>query len=867
MEEARLKRPLLILPFPGQPVERSKKSPPRDMISRPSRERQAQKLGPRFTSLQETFEARRSRMTVEAAGITPEEVLVLKTAGSVEDFIGAVQKITGMEWLGEIEEEDIPPDDDFFALDDKGHRKLEKTLRGRIFLVFSNQQALNQMLSLWQRWQRGEHLPHGLSKWIKVFDNLLDIHPWGVNERLLETDILDDWRARVEHGETVIPCEVELWFRRDPMVRAAAQSRVVDLFSAMQGRIIQEAVIEDIAYHALLVELPIASVSQLIEKGNNDIAFIQCEQIQYFRATGQMAAILPGDERTTEEDHIPEPGMHLGDPVVALLDGLPLQSHKRLLGRLRIDDPDGIELLYQAKERRHGTAMASLIIHGDLNGNEGPISRWLYVRPILQPNPHDWRLPRDEVVPENSLVVDIIHRAVRRIFEGDGGEAATAPTVCIINLSIGIKDRMFFGALSPLARLLDWLAWKYQVLFIVSAGNHPYPLELGIAWDRYRALAPQDRQTQIIKSVAASARNRRLLSPAEAVNVLTVAASHDDHSGAINLPHAVEPYIDQGLPSLFNAQGMGYRRAIKPEILAPGGKVVLLDPIAAAPNATCTIYLGSLAPGQKVASPGSTPGEMTAVWHTRGTSNAAALVSRASTILYDVLEELRRGPGGDLIDAIPMSLWLKVLLAHASEWGAAGGILDNILRSPENSRQFKQYLTRLLGYGLINPAQVRECAEYRVTALSGGGIGKDQAHIHQFPLPPSLSGQHCWRRLTITLAWLTPVNPMNQKWRRAALWFEPPKELLQVNRKQADWQAVKRGTIQHEVLEGEQASPFVDGDNLEIKVNCTEDAGSLEDFIPYALATTLEVKEDIGIPLYSEVQVRVHAARIRVTPE
>ncbi|MBN1608510.1 MAG: hypothetical protein JW940_17900 [Polyangiaceae bacterium] len=25
---------------------------------------------------------------------------------------------------------------------------------------------------------------------------------------------------------------------------------------------------------------------------------------------------------------------------------------------------------------------------------------------------------------------------------------------------------------SPLARLLDWLAWKHQLLFIVSAGNY-----------------------------------------------------------------------------------------------------------------------------------------------------------------------------------------------------------------------------------------------------------------------------------------------------------------------------------------------------------------------------------------------------------
>jgi hypothetical protein len=53
---------------------------------------------------------------------------------------------------------------------------------------------------------------------------------------------------------------------------------------------------------------------------------------------------------------------------------------------------------------------------------------------------------------------------------------------------------------------------------------------------------------------------------------------------------------------------------------------------------------------------------------------------------------------------------------------------------------------------------------------------------------------------------------------------------------------------------------------LEIKVNCTGDAGALENTVPYALATTLEVKEEIGIPLYEEVRVRIHVARVRVSP-
>jgi hypothetical protein len=67
-------------------------------------------------------------------------------------------------------------------------------------------------------------------------------------------------------------------------------------------------------------------------------------------------------------------------------------------------------------------------------------------------------------------------------------------------------------------------------------------------------------------------------------------------------------------------------------------------------------------------------------------------------------------------------------------------------------------------------------------------------------------------------------------------------------------------------MEGDRAAAFVEGENLEISVNCRADAGVLEDAIPYALATTLEVAEEIGVDIYNEVRVRVHAARVQVAP-
>jgi hypothetical protein len=205
-------------------------------------------------------------------------------------------------------------------------------------------------------------------------------------------------------------------------------------------------------------------------------------------------------------------------------------------------------------------------------------------------------------------------------------------------------------------------------------------------------------------------------------------------------------------------------------------------------------------------------------------------------------------------------------LTHGADWKEAGSIFSDVLKTRENSRLFKEYVTRLLGYGSVEIGRVLECTAFRATAIGGGLLSKDQSHIHRFPLPPTLSGQRGYRKLVITLAWLTPVNPRHQSWRRADLWFSPPSESLNVKRQQADWHAVQRGTLQHEVLDGEQAAVFVYGANLEVQVSCRADAGGLEDEVPYAVITTLEVAEEVGVQVYEEVRVQLQQ-RIRVAPE
>ena len=138
-------------------------------------------------------------------------------------------------------------------------------------------------------------------------------------------------------------------------------------------------------------------------------------------------------------------------------------------------------------------------------------------------------------------------------------------------------------------------------------------------------------------------------------------------------------------------------------------------------------------------------------------------------------------------------------------------------------------------------------------------------------MPPSLSGRREWFRLTISLGWFSPINVEHSKYRRAKLWFDNKNDsnlgdVLGGNLKDVDSERSKRGTIQHQFFENEQAQAFVDGDSLEIKINCkSEDGRKLRDSIPYGLAVSLEVKEEIDIPIYQEIRDRIRI-RPRIVP-
>lgn len=846
-------RPLLLFPTP-EVAERAKLPPSPGRIHRPSHQRQGQRLAPIFARLQAEFEARRVELQQTAAGADPEQVLVIETVGSVENFANAVKRIDGFEWMGEIETDEIAPDTDFY---DESNR--ERELSGRLYLVMTNQRALDEILSLWRRYQNNRNLEfeRGLARFREVFLHLKDIRRWDVRDRIEETGLLDVWREDLAHdADRSIRFEVELWFRSSEENRQSAQAQITDLIGRLDGQVLTHSAIEEISYHALLAEVPARSAQRIIDHPEVDL--IKCDSVMFFRPVGQMATgkkPVEGEVSDHTAGRMPTP---TGQPVVAILDGLPLENHALLANRLIIDDPENHASEYAAAERVHGTSMASLVVHGDLSDGEPPLSRPVYVRPIMRPIP--WiRSPRPEQIPDDVLVVDYIHRAVRRMFEGEGNTQAVAPSVRVINFSIGDPCRQFTHAISPLARLLDWLSITYKILFIISAGNHPETIETGMPRARFRALPDDEREAVIVRTLYGDARNRKLLAPAESINGITVGALHHDGATVSHPDHSINPFVN-GLPSPISSFGSGYRRAIKPDIIFNGGRVLYTEVLGSTHDAQFEPRHLRIAPGNKVAAPGIAAGDLSKVAYCCGTSNAAALTSRVAAQCHDALLDVFEEQAPEVETRMFLAPLLKAMVVHGSSWGAAGARLQEILQTEGNGHQIRNWIARWLGYGIPDRSRVMACTDQRATVLGFGQLSDGEAHLFKLPLPPSLGARRDWRRLTATLAWLSPVACRTQRYRTGSLWFEIAGGALASERQNADWRAVRRGTVQHEMFEGESAVPISDGDAITIKVNCRKDAGKIQSPIPYGLVVSLEVAEGIDIAIYNEIRTRIVSA-------
>jgi len=796
-------KPILIFPSPNIKPRKKEKARPPPLCKTPGHVRQKERLETSFKLLDNNL--KNGFLSCDPAGFAPERTLVLETIGPTANFYRAATKIQGFEFVQEILGEEFDPDDDFY-IDYKDGK--EYKLTGYVYLAMANQEALGRLLTYWSSYtkQKNYKFPHGLAPLKFVFEHLRSIRYWDTEDRLRETGLLDDWKQRLAEGQDSVPVEIELWYRNNDTVRTLGEKRVVRLIQDLDGQIQQICVIDKIQYHSVLASIPIKSVTQLINTLSSNIELLRCDDVMYFRPSGQCMApvFTAGKDNQAEQKEIiiPADSSEIKEqPTLALLDGLPLENHEWIKDYIIVDDPDDWSEDYSPSDQKHGTSMASLIIRGDMQGNEAPIPSKLYCRPILKPALVGFEGQTREKIPEGVLPIDIIHRAVRRMFDSDGKHTASAPSVKIINLSIADPSRLFDQLMSPWAKLIDYLSEKYQVLFVISAGNHLYDIDLGITNKEFSQLVEDERENIVLKGITDSMHFRRLMSPAESINALTVAAYHYDEHENDDFHGHINPYKNRTLPSTTNPVTWGRKRSVKPEILMPGGRATYrLKSFPENDPAVLQILTYDSPPGQMVASPGK-PGSINSFSYTFGTSNSAALGSRRLCFLNETIQDLYASQHGVELSRKYENVLLKALLCHGASQSLSFRRIEEILKAPSNSQRFKSIATKYLGFGNVNEERIHGCLDNQATILQCGKIKQDDAHSYKFTLPDSLNAKSVRRRLIITLSWLSPINVQHYAYRKAHLFFSPATgkkddNYLDIQSRELDWQMVKNGTVQ-----------------------------------------------------------------------
>ena len=769
------------------------------------------------------------QLRADPNALAPERLLVFELTGGVMRFTEAVRLVPGLEFLGT---EDIDDDD------------LDRN--PVVYLMVPSEGALRNIVTLWRGWQRNGTVPPRFSAWKAMLSQLRNIRPWGPQDRVTIADhgILVEELARDTALHRV---EVELVFRRNgDATEAEARASIL----ACGGTIVSRSRITGAGYHALLADIPGTALADVIDRNPAGLAGL--EAVLQIRPQSIFQLVPSEEVNGLPAGGAPEVN---GDPIVAIFDAVPLSQHPRLAGTLSIDDPFDLEE-QAVGMRTHGTAMASAVVHGDINASwERPLERRVHFVNMLY-------APPDVASPErfpDLLPADMFERAVLAMRSDN---APTAQHVLIVNASLGDANKPFAGRLSGWARVIDHLSATYGILFVISAGNHYAPLEtLDMNASAFEALDPVERARVALRASAKQMATRRILAPAEAMNAITVGALHADQFTPTNrLPaYNFDVWEDTGLCTVSSALGPGHNGATKPEILAPGGRHhVRLSPQGdhhrLVPLTTSAAAFGGIA---VAAPPSNTSPGPDVIARSIGTSVAAALATGVAARAHEALEAAY--PDFGALPSAQRACLLKALLVHGARWTNARDLLIEVLGPPEGKYSYRQKdnVRRYIGYGAYDPDLIINCADDRATLWAVGTLLADQGRRFRIPWPATMTAKAQPHGLSATLAWFSPPRPGAVAYRAVRMKILEPSQLgtagIKASGVQPDPKQAHKGTVVHRRWDGEKAAAMAADGFFELDVQReADDVGTPANF---ALVITLEMLGEVEV--YNQVLNRV----------
>jgi len=535
-------------------------------------------------------------------------------------------------------------------------------------------------------------IPEGRSSepYAQFFDAIDGIRPLEPRDRVTPQLVA----AIGESGADKLRIDIECWH---PGEFDLAREWVAEIRSGIEsatGRV-ADALINDSAGLILL---------RAYVPGTRIMDIAELDAIARIDVLPQPALPMPTLYGIAAEDlpHAETPGAD--SPIVGLVDSGVASGHPLIGSSVMASDAIGSGIDDDQDEHGHGTMVASLLLHGDV---QGAIARNSPMRPFC-------RLVSARVLnAENQFSLD-------DLWEKDLQEAiiwCADHGARIINLSIGERRSPYSPPRQlPGAAIVDDLARRHGLVVVVAAGNSRpadfvHPIDESAAHEYPKMLLANDMTG--------------LLDPATSllglsVGGITAAAASGAQSSQETLRRL--PMGKPNWPSPITRRGPGPGESIKPEVVERAGTLGI-------ENGT----LVSNDPELGVVGACAQAGRLLR-WDV-GTSYAAPLVSRVAAGV------VARFPGfsAELVRALVLLSAERVPFADNLEEGS-----DSLRRQAERI---------LVGYGRPSIGRATESTSHRALLVAEGSIPVNGVHIYEIPVPSSFMSSGGAGGLDIALAY------------------------------------------------------------------------------------------------------------------
>jgi hypothetical protein len=599
------------------------------------------------------------RTRTEILGVDPQLILVIETNSPI-------------------------PENDFRPADLK---VLDSSAR-KTAIAFSSDPEMTRFLERLAEYREGISGDRKSARYEGFFDSIESVRRYGPDDRL--TDRLRSELEGSSAGSQVM-VDIECWFPDDPRI---VDQWLTDIeLATVEGG---GSVLDNYVNRA--AEVAIVRVSCTAE------TIWQLAELDMIASIDSLPSppILAQDVFQLGIEQIPEiPTIPDDAPVVGLIDTGVRSAHPFLAGC--IYDAVAIAGLSDGQDRHgHGTAVASLILHGSLEDvllsgtATTPRCRVLSFRVL---DDHG-RFPDRTIWPHE------LEDAIRYCH---------AHGARVINLSLGDTATPFRGPRpTPVAAVLDSLIRELQLLIVVSAGNESHA-----TYALRCSNPPTDYPAELLDDASLG-----ILDPAPASLAITVGGvvTKEAVLAVGNIPFGI-----RGWPSPVSRHGPGVNGAIKPEIVAAGGTMEFSHALGVVlnPDLECIVANGSLDPSGRI------------LTTKLGTSFAAPIVARIGA---SILAEY----------SLATQNLLRALILQGSK-DITHDLLPVTSGVGKSGRMSSQ--RNLLGYGEAQLTSAIVSGTERVVLYAEDVIEIDGVHIYEIPIPDAFFETQGESAVTVSLAY------------------------------------------------------------------------------------------------------------------